>query len=172
MTASVYRTSNGDLVPAVVVLNANSDGTIAAAGTGGTPSTVVLGAGTAQVGLVSLHAVTTPGGLASSPVISTATTNAVLVKGTPAGLIGGVFANNGASWIYLKLFNKATAPVPGTDTPTMVIGLAPAATTQLNCLGPGVSFNVGLGLALTGAPALLDATAIASAACVGQLIYN
>ena len=54
-------------------------------------------------------------------------TNATSVKGSNTSLSGGYCFNASTTLVYLKLFNKTTAPVPGTDTPVMTIAL-PAAT--------------------------------------------
>jgi hypothetical protein len=67
----------------------------------------------------------------------------------------------------VKLYNKATAPTVGTDVPAMIIPV-PAAVAGV----PGVAtlpvgfngfrFALGLGLAITGAVADNDTTAVAA----------
>lgn len=99
--------------------------------------------------------------LASSPNASTATarllsaaasTNATSVKAGPGivYLIDGY--NSNAAARYLKLYNKASAPTVGTDTPILTRYLAPQASFSLS-LPAGLSFSAGIAYALTtGAP--------------------
>lgn len=60
-----------------------------------------------------------------APTVSTlnsaATTNATLVKATAGNIYSYVFSNNGGATAFVKLYNKATAPTVGTDTPLEVI---------------------------------------------------
>lgn len=175
MTASVYRTSNGDLVQAVVVLNANSDGTTSAGGTGGTAQQVQIATGSAIIGGTTQAASSQAanGTSASTPLISLATTNAAVVKAS-GGLVFGYCFNNthATNWAYVKLFNKATAPVPGTDSPIMVIAIPPAGKAERSLPISGVAFATGIGIAVTGAPALLDTTAVLAAQVNGQIEFK
>lgn len=52
---------------------------------------------------------------------SAATTNATSVKATAGNIYTITLSNNGAAAAYFKLYNKATAPTVGTDTPLDVI---------------------------------------------------
>ena len=52
---------------------------------------------------------------------SAATTNATNVKATAGNIYTINLSNNGAAAAYFKLYNKATAPTVGTDTPLDVI---------------------------------------------------
>lgn len=100
------------------------------------------------------------GGWLPYNLIGAASNNATLVKGS-AGSIGSIICGNNAATIaYLKLFNKATAPVPGTDTPVHTI-MIPANTAGSGFAYPipaGLSFNLGIGLAVTLGIALNDNT--------------
>lgn len=105
-------------------------------------------------------------------LVSAATTNATSVKGS-AGTIGTiVLANNAATNKYFKLFNKATAPIPGTDTPTHTFIIPAAVTTLVVDFANGMRFGTGIGYAITGAVADLDTTAIAANEVVVSMTYT
>lgn len=61
-------------------------------------------------------------------VTAAGSTNLTLVKGGSALLFGYRFTNHAASARYVKLYNKATAPVLAEDTPVEVISLPAGAT--------------------------------------------
>lgn len=100
------------------------------------------------------------GGSAIGTWVSAATTNANLVKAGPGAISAVVACNTSAAWKYLKVFNKATAPVPGTDTPIFNIGIPPGSSIALQ-LPAALRCSAGIGIAITGGSALLDATAVA-----------
>jgi hypothetical protein len=107
------------------------------------------------------------GGAVPKHYLSAASTNATLVRNSPTSLHGIVAMNTGASAIFLKLFDKSSLPVPGTDTPVMTVPLPvnvpvflPAAAAFLN----------GLGFAITGAIGDLDTTNAVTGAAVNLLI--
>jgi hypothetical protein len=90
-----------------------------------------------------------------------ATTNGANIKGS-AGTVKGIQGYNAkSSAVYLKLYNKATSPTVGTDTPVKTIYL-PATAAFAFDFGTGVAFATGIGIALTGAGADADTTALAS----------
>jgi hypothetical protein len=86
---------------------------------------------------------------------SAASTNAALVLTGTSGLPALWATNTGAAAAFVKLFNKATAPVPGTDVPEMIIPV-PAAVGGVPGvaeISPGFNayrFPLGLGIAITG----------------------
>jgi hypothetical protein len=98
---------------------------------------------------------------------SAATTNGQLVQSGTSGLQALFASNTGAGAAYVKLYNKATAPTVGTDTPAMLITV-PAAVAGVPGsveITPGFSgyrFALGLGLAITGGAADSDTTAVAA----------
>lgn len=84
-------------------------------------------------------------------------TNATLVKGGN-GTLGHIVGHNAkAAVVYLKLYDKATAPTVGTDTPRMTIHLPASASFQFDF---DMYFSAGIGFALTGAAADADTTAL------------
>lgn len=105
---------------------------------------------------------TTTGGLATAKLISAASTNATVVKAS-AGQVYNVQAFNvAASARFLKLYNKATAPTVGTDTP-IATWLVPANGSGFVIeISSGLACSAGIAFALTGGMADTDATAIAA----------
>lgn len=98
---------------------------------------------------------------------SAATTNGALIITGTSGLHAFYATNTGETPAFVKLYNKATAPTVGTDVPAMIIPI-PAAVAGV----PGVAnlftghnafrFLLGLGIAITGAVADNDTTAVAA----------
>jgi hypothetical protein len=136
---------------------------------------VSLAAGAAAIGAVTVASTTlttstgitpsaTVGGFALfNKLISLATTNATSVKAS-AGTIGEVYAfNTSASTKFLKIYNKASAPVVGTDVPIITIAIAPSAECQfrISDIG-GMRLATGIAYAITGAAADADTTAVAA----------
>lgn len=96
-------------------------------------------------------------------LISAASTNAQSVKAS-AGSVYFISAVNidAAVVAYLKLYNKASAPTVGTDTPIAVFGI-PCSTTGAGIVLPiacGLDFSTGIAIAITGGMADSDTTAI------------
>ncbi len=101
----------------------------------------------------------TAGGATPYVLISAATNNATSVKAS-AGQIYTMYAvNNSASWRYVKLYNRASAPTVGTDTPIQTYGLPPSSGGTLP-MPVGMPFATGIALAITGGIAHNDNTAI------------
>lgn len=95
-----------------------------------------------------------------------ATTNATSVKAS-AGTVHSIDLYNAAATVkFLKLYNKASAPTVGTDTPVRTIALKPTDKTTIT-FPKGLYFATGIALALTGAAADADTTALAAADVVG-----
>jgi len=94
-------------------------------------------------------------------VVSLATTNAALIKASYGRMWALSAFNTTAADKFIKLFNKSTAPVPGTDTPVKTFRV-PANGSVVWVPGIGSAFNLGLGVAIVGAAADLDATAVAA----------
>jgi hypothetical protein len=133
--------------------------------------TVSSGTVTTVTTVSTVTAVTTAGTPAApaTPLIinSAATTNGQLVLTGTSGLQALFATNTGAGAAYVKLYNKATAPTVGTDTPAMIITV-PAAVAGVpgeKEITPGFNgyrFALGLGLAITGGAADSDTTAVAA----------
>jgi hypothetical protein len=98
---------------------------------------------------------------------SAATTNSTLVLTGTSGLQALWATNIGATVAFVKLYNKATAPTVGTDVPEMIITVPAAVagvpgTIEVTPGFNGYRFALGLGLAITGAVADADTTAVAA----------
>lgn len=117
---------------------------------------------------------TAPLGVSNSPVpgvahflLTAATVNNTLVKSGPTQLFAVDFTNTAGTPVYLKFFNKATAPAAGVDTPVLILTVAANATLVQSFGGTGKQFPLGLGYCTTGAMSGADATAILANALVG-----
>ncbi len=104
---------------------------------------------------------TTAGGSTPSHAISAASTNSTLVKSTAGQIYGLAISNTNSAARYFKLYNKATAPTVGTDTPVRTIQI-PGNSTVICAFPVGLSFSLGIGYGATGAMGDSDTTAIGS----------
>jgi hypothetical protein len=74
----------------------------------------------------------------------------VNIKNTAGRVHGWYIANNASSIRYVKLYNKATAPTVGTDTPVMTIPIPANAAANIE-FQTGIAFSLGVGIgAVTG----------------------
>lgn len=92
-------------------------------------------------------------------LISAATTNATSVKATPGQVYSYDIYNGNAAVRFVKLYNKASAPTVGTDTPLRTIGIPPAGRAS-ETFPHGLSFPLGIALATTTIVTDADATAV------------
>lgn len=91
---------------------------------------------------------------------SAATTNATSLKVSAGSLFTVAASNAGAAVRYLKLYNKSSAPVVGTDIPVLIIPIAAGDITVREFGRLGQRFSSGIALAITALMADTDATAI------------
>lgn len=93
---------------------------------------------------------------------STASTNATLIRGS-AGSIFNIIVHNthagGGSSITVRLYDKATAPVVGTDVPMIIFHVQSNDSKELNFTS-GITFKNGIGYSITAGNSLLDATPV------------
>lgn len=118
---------------------------------------------------------TTSGGLSISRVLSAATTNATSAKGSAGQVYGWVITNTNAAVCYVKLYNKATAPTVGTDTPVMTLavpGNAAGAGMIAAEFTSGIAFGTGIGFAITTGAADSDTGAVAANEVLVNLLYK
>lgn len=108
----------------------------------------------------------TPNAGTAYNLTSAATTNAASVKASAGSLFELSLSNVTAATVYLKLYNKASAPTVGTDVPIMTIPVAAGAVWSAEFGRIGKRFSAGIALAITGAAAATDTTAIAAGAQV------
>lgn len=113
---------------------------------------------------------TAEAGWAVRHVKSAATTNSTSVKGS-AGKVGGWYVFNAAAATrYLKLYNKASAPVVGTDVPVLVVPV-PAGSAANVEFRRGIAFATGIAFAITGGVADSDTTAVAVNDVILDLLF-
>lgn len=104
---------------------------------------------------------------ASSRVVSAAnSTNGTVAKAFPGRLYHVNGYNAAAAVRYVKIYNKATAPTVGTDTPVLTLACKPSADFMFNW-PQGFDFSTGIAYALTVNAADADATALTAADIVG-----
>jgi hypothetical protein len=103
-------------------------------------------------------------------VNSAATTNITLFRAGPTNLFELTVTNKSAAVVYVKLYDKATAPVLASDVPVLTIPVGITAATvppvSMSFGDLGKSFPLGLGYAITGAVTDTDATAVATGVTV------
>ena len=110
---------------------------------------------------VALEAVAGPTGGSVHRRISTNTTNAVSVKASAGQVYTVTISNANAAARYLKLYDKASAPTVGTDTPIATI-LLPAGSQQQLVWPNGLPFASGIAFAMTTGQADSDTAAVAA----------
>lgn len=90
----------------------------------------------------------TTGGSTPSHTMSGASTNATSLKAS-AGLVYGLSISNvNASARFFKLYNKASAPTVGTDTPILTLQI-PASGTVIRAYPVGLALGTGIAWACT-----------------------
>lgn len=117
----------------------------------------------------------TAGGLSVSRTISAASTNATSVKASSGQIYTITAHNTNAAVRYLKLYNKASSPTVGTDTPVITLPI-PGNTAGAGFILPigemGVAFSTGIAMALTTGVADSDNTGVAANEIVINLFYK
>lgn len=107
--------------------------------------------------------------------ISAASTNATSVKAVRSRLYGLQAMTIDETPVYLKLYNKASAPTVGTDTPVKVI-MIPGNTSGAGVVAvgwpQGLLFDLGLAFALTTGIADSDSTAVSANEVTVNLDYE
>lgn len=125
-----------------------------------------------------------PGAYATEPVVTVGGTVLVSTSGTPTGTALSLVTaastnltawrtsslnffemtvfNPSAATVFVKLYNKASAPVVASDVPVVVIPVLAGQSYSVEYGRNGKRFSLGLGLAVTGAAAVTDATAVAA----------
>lgn len=111
-----------------------------------------------------------PTGTAYS-LVTTASTNAAVVKSSAGNLFELTLSNPTATAAYVKLYNKATAPTVGTDVPVLTIPVAGGVVASVELGAIGKRFATGIGIAVTAAAAATDtANAVAGVQVHGTYI--
>lgn len=134
------------------------------------PSHAVTNAGTFAV----QNDARATGGATPSKTVSAASTNATSVKASAGTLYGVQVSNVNAAVRYLKLYNKASAPTVGTDTPVKTIAIPGNTAGAGNTIAfpYGVEFSTGIAFALTTEATDAGTTAVAANEIVVNLDYK
>lgn len=118
------------------------------------------------------------GGAASLfKLIAANSNNSTLISTGTHTVYGAQLAGLGSAPAYLKIYDKATAPTCGTDTPVKVL-MIPAAATAANGAGSnvslpyGVTISLGLGICVVTGIADNDNTSVASATFIINIDYK
>lgn len=103
-------------------------------------------------------------------VQSAATNNAAVIKAGSGNVYEIAVSNNKASAIFLKFFDMATTPTPGTDIPiaTFLIPIGGHAPTKIIPL----AFTVGIAICIVTGKADSDNTAVAADDATGMIAYQ
>ena len=96
---------------------------------------------------------------ATGRVVSAAGTNLSVQSASARFLQYLLVSNIHTAVVYVKLYNKGTAPVLATDVPAMTIAIQPNSTECLNFGAGGASFPAGVAMAIVLGAADTDVTA-------------
>jgi hypothetical protein len=92
-------------------------------------------------------------------------TNATSVKNSSGAIFNMIIHNThsggggSGSAIAFRLYDKATAPVVGTDVPMIIIHVSANSSKEINFTS-GITFTNGIAYSITDGDALLDATVV------------
>lgn len=75
------------------------------------------------------------------------------------------------AWAFLKLYDLSSAPIVGTDTPFMTIGVPPGSVSEAS-FPFGVKMNNGLGIGITQLADQLDTTGVGSNEVAVNIVYE
>ncbi len=109
-------------------------------------------------------------GTSSYKLLSAASTNATSIKASAGRVYGYHLTNTTAAMKYVRVYNKASAPTVGTDSPAFVIPIAPNSNAIVDHTVP-ISLATGIAFAITNGAADLDATAVAANDVVGHILW-
>lgn len=138
-----------------------------------TDTPVVLGAGTATIGSVSLASAVTPSSLFILGAAGAVDVNSGLVVSGAATLRAIVFTNYAATARHFKIYNRATAGVAGSGTPALVCSMAAAGTLAFPLPVTGFPFTLGIAYTMTLGAANTDVTPTATSPDFSvSLIYS
>jgi hypothetical protein len=117
---------------------------------------------------ISAKPTATVNGTTSSRINAAASTNATSLKAS-AGQVYSIDVFNVAAYdVFLKFYNKASAPTVGTDTPVWTIPIK-AGAGYSNVFPLGKAFSTGIAYAITKLQADSDTTAVAALDVTGTM---
>lgn len=100
----------------------------------------------------------TPATPTATTLTTTASTNAAFAKASAGTLYAVAVSNTTATAMYLKLYNKASAPTVGTDVPVITIPMPASSHSSFEYGATGLRFGTGIAYAITGANTDADTT--------------
>lgn len=110
----------------------------------------------------------TASGTTASRVVSAASTNATSLKASAGNIFEIDVFNTAAYSVFLKFYNKASAPTVGTDTPVWTIPIA-AGTGYSKAFHYGHQLSTGIAYAITKLQADSDTTVVAAGDLTGNI---
>jgi hypothetical protein len=113
----------------------------------------------------------TSGGLTLSHTVTAGSTNATSLKASAGQIYEACFNSNAAYPIFLKFYNKASAPTVGTDTPVKILE-AQAGVPACMRTEEGFTFGTGIAWAATKGIADSDATAVLASDGSVEIAYK
>ena len=162
--------ASGALASGSVASGAFASGSIASGAIVDLPS---LATGTNTIGKVNVPAVAT-GGATPGMLIALGTTNATTIKASAGTLYSLCVFNTNAAARYFKLYNKASNPTVGTDTPVQVFTI-PGNTAGAGFVCPipvcGIAFSTGIAFATTTGALTSDTGAVTASEIVISYSY-
>ena len=126
-----------------------------------------------QTAIPTVPKTATSGGYTISKTISAASTNATSIKASAGQVYGWYITNVNAAVMFVKLYNKASSPTVGTDTPVLTLaipGSVAGGGTTFSC-PHGIAFATGIAMAITTGVANSDTGAVAANEVVVNLFY-
>lgn len=114
---------------------------------------------------------TATGGPTVQRIKAAASTNATSVKASAGQVYGWALYNNTAAAKFVKIYNKASSPTVGTDTPAFTIIVPASGGTNVEWSN-GIPLGTGIALAITGVVSDGDTTAVAVDDVTGVLLYK
>jgi hypothetical protein len=133
--------------------------------------TVQIGNTPNTTAILTTNVPTTTGGPTVQRIKAAASTNATSVKASAGQVYGWALYNNTASARFVKIYNKASSPTVGTDTPAFTIIIPASGGTNVEWSN-GIPLGTGIALAITGLIADSDTTAVAADDVHGVLLYK
>lgn len=103
--------------------------------------------------------------------VAAASANLTSVTHAPTTLTGLIVMNTSANPRFVRLYNKATAPVPASDVPVLRFPL-PAGDGLVLPLAISLWFSAGLAFDITGAAADSDTTVVVAGDVTINLFYE
>lgn len=117
---------------------------------------------------IAVKAVTTANGETASRVNAANSTNATSLKASAGNVFEIDVYNVAAYAVFLKLYNKASSPTVGTDTPVWTIPIA-AGSGFSRVFPLGRNFGTGIAYAITKLQADSDTTVVAAGDLTGSI---